>query len=234
MGRFVPIVVRDSVDLFPTLDPRGAGFILADLETLIRHINILSPAVVATPNEMFIQKAPGAGDSVRQVVTRMVGRDLVIDREARLEQVRLDPLITAGWQAMSLLAMALIVFTAGLGYLTYLLAFANRSRSEMGFLQSVGLSPRQMAGLLALEHMIIVAIGVGLGTGAGWVMSDLMVSSVAVTENGREVIPPFILETDLRFLLPLYAVLISVFALAIYRLTRGMRRLDFHAISRLE
>ena len=183
---------------------------------------------------MFIQKAPGAGDSVRQVVTRLVGRDLVVDREARLEQVRLDPLITAGWQAMSLLAMALIVFTAGLGYLTYLLAFANRSRSEMGFLQSVGLSPRQMAGLLALEHMIIVAIGVGLGTGAGWVMSDLMVSSVAVTENGREVIPPFILETDLRFLLPLYAALISIFALAIYRLTRGMRRLDFHAISRLE
>lgn len=234
MGRFVPIVVRDSVELFPTLDPRGAGFILADLETLIRHINILSPAVVATPNEMFIQKAPGAGDSVRQVVTRLVGRDLVVDREARLEQVRLDPLITAGWQAMSLLAMALIVFTAGLGYLTYLLAFANRSRSEMGFLQSVGLSPRQMAGLLALEHMIIVAIGVGLGTGAGWVMSDLMVSSVAVTENGREVIPPFILETDLRFLMPLYAALISIFALAIYRLTRGMRRLDFHAISRLE
>ena len=65
-------------------------------------------------------------------------------------------------------------------------------------------------------------------------MSDLMVSSVAVTENGREVIPPFILETDLRFLLPLYAALISIFALAIYRLTRGMRRLDFHAISRLE
>ena len=52
-GRFVPIHVRDSVDFFPTLDPRGAGFLLADLETLIHHINILSPALVATPNEMF-------------------------------------------------------------------------------------------------------------------------------------------------------------------------------------
>ena len=48
-GRFVPIHVRDSVDFFPTLDPRGAGFLLADLETLIHHINILSPALVATP-----------------------------------------------------------------------------------------------------------------------------------------------------------------------------------------
>ena len=233
-GRFVPIHIRDSVDFFPTLDPRGAGFLLADIDTLIRHINILSPAVVATPNEMFIQKATGAGESVREVVTRLVGRDLVHDREAQLEQVRLDPLITAGWQAMVLLAMAIILFTAGLGYVTYLLAFANRSRNEMGFLQSVGLSPRQMAGLLALEHFIIVGVGVGLGSGAGWVMSDLMVSSVAVTETGRQVIPPFIMETDFRFLVPLYAALIGIFALSVYRLTRSMRNLDFHAIARME
>ena len=233
-GRFVPIHVRDSVDFFPTLNPSGAGFLIADLETLVRHINILSPALVATPNEMFIEKASGAGDSVNSVVTRMVGRDLVHDREQQLEQVRLDPLITAGWQAMVLLAMAIIIFTAGLGYVTYLLAFANRSRNEMGFLQSVGLSSRQMAGLLMLEHFIIVAVGIGLGSGAGWLMSDLMVSSVAVTENGRQVVPPFILETDFRFLAPLYLVLIGIFALSVYRLTRSMRNLDFHAISRME
>lgn len=233
-GRFVPIAVRDSVDFFPTLHPRGAGFILADLETLVGHVNILSPAVVATPNELFIDKAPGAGDSVIQIVTRLVGRDLVRDRQTLLEQVRLDPLITAGWQAMVLLAMAIIVFTAGLGYVTYLLAFANQSRNEMGFLQSVGLSSRQMTGLLALEHLIILAVGIALGSIAGWVMSDLMVSSVAVTEDGRQVVPPFILQTDLRLLLPLYAVLIGIFALAIYRLTHSMRRLDFHAISRME
>ena len=233
-GRFVPIQVRDSVDFFPTLNPSGAGFLIADLETLIRHINILSPALVATPNEMFIEKASGAGDSVNSVVTRMVGRDLVHDREQQLEQVRLDPLITAGWQAMVLLAMAIIIFTAGLGYVTYLLAFSNRSRNEMGFLQSVGLSSRQMAGLLMLEHFIIVAVGIGLGSGAGWLMSDLMVSSVAVTENGRQVVPPFILETDFRFLAPLYLVLISIFALSVYRLTHSMRNLDFHAISRME
>lgn len=233
-GRFVPIQVRDSVDFFPTLNPSDAGFLIADLETLIRHINILSPALVATPNEMFIEKASGAGDSVNSVVTRMVGRDLVHDREQQLEQIRLDPLITAGWQAMVLLAMAIIIFTAGLGYVTYLLAFANRSRNEMGFLQSVGLSSRQMAGLLILEHFIIVAVGIGLGSGAGWLMSDLMVSSVAVTENGRQVVPPFILETDFRFLVPLYLILIGIFALAVYRLTRSMRNLDFHAISRMD
>ena len=117
--------------------------------------------------------------------------------------------------------MAIILFTAGLGYVTYLLAFSNRSRNEMGFLQSIGLSSRQLAGLLILEHSIIIAVGIGLGSGAGWLMSDLMVSSVAVTENGREVIPPFILETDFRVLVPMYFALIAIFALAVYRLTQS-------------
>ena len=124
-----------------------------------------------------------------------------MDREQQLEQVRLDPLITAGWQAMVLLAMAIIIFTAGLGYVTYLLGvFPIAAANEMGFLQSVGLSSRQMAGLLMLEHFIIVAVGIGLGSGAGWLMSDLMVSSVAVTENGRQVVPA--LHSGNRFPLP--------------------------------
>jgi len=164
----------------------------------------------------------------------MVGQGGVSDREMQMEELRLDPLITAGWQAMVLLAAVVIIFTAGLGYVTYLLAFAERSRSEMGFLQSLGLSRSQMTKLITLEHLVIVVIGLTLGTVTGWVMSDLMVSSVAVTQDGLEVVPPFILQTDLGFLLPIYAALIGIFLLSIYRLTRSMRRVNLHAIARME
>ena len=135
---------------------------------------------------------------------------------------------------MVLLAIAIIIFAATLGYVTYLLAFADRSLSEMGFLQSLGLSRRQMMGLLALEHLVIVVVGLVLGTITGWVMSDLMVQSVAVTENGERVLPPFILETDLSVLIPIYIVLILIFLATVYRLIRSMLNVDLHAISRME
>lgn len=233
-NRFVPVVIRDVVDYFPTLNPRGAGFIVADMDTLLRHINILSIDAKATPNEMYISQAPGAENAVRSVVVQLAGRQGVRDREHQLEQLRLDPLITAGWQAMVLLAAAVIIFTAGLGYFTYLLAFAEGSRSEMGFLQSLGLSRSQMTRLLTMEHLVIVLVGVTLGTVTGWVMSDLLVSSVAVTEEGQPVVPPFILQTDLRFLLPIYSALIGIFLVSIYRLNRSMRHIDLQALSRME
>ena len=233
-NRFIPVIIQDVVDYFPTLDPRGGGFIIADRDTLLTHINILSSDTKTSPNEMYVSQAQGAGDAFRDIVVRMVGEQGVRDRERQLEELRLDPLITAGWQAMVLLTAAVIIFTAGLGYITYLLAFAERSRSEMGFLLSLGLSSRQMAKMLTMEHLVIVFVGLALGTITGWVMSDLMVSSVAVTEDGRQVVPPFILQADLRFLAPIYAALIGIFLASIYRLIRSMRQVDLQTLSRME
>lgn len=233
-NRFIPVVVHDVVDYFPSLNPRGAGFIVADMETLISHMNLLNVDAGTRPNEMYVSQAPGAGQAVRNIVVRMVGQQGVSDRATEMEQLRLDPLITAGWQAMVLLAAVVIIFTAGLGYITYLLAFAEKSRSEMGFLQSLGLSRRQMTSLMTMEHLVIVVVGLTLGTITGWVMSDLMVSSVSVTEDGLEVVPPFILKTDLTMLVPIYAALIGIFLASIYKLNRSMRHVNLQAISRME
>ena len=104
----------------------------------------------------------------------------------------------------------------------------------MGFLLSLGLSSRQMAKMLTMEHLVLVFVGLALCTITGWVMSDLMVSSVAVTEDGRQVVPPFILQADLRFLAPIYAALIGIFLASIYRLIRSMRQVDLQTLSRME
>ena len=235
MSRLIPVVVTDTVDYFPTLNPRRGGFLLADLDNLLRHLNLLSPISTIAPNELFINEAPGAGTAVRDAVLGLVpSSNSVHDKESLLSSVQLDPLVTAGWRAMVPLSLGIIVFTAGLGYVTYLLSFAGRNRSEMEFLRSLGLSRRQMIGLLGLEHLVIVTAGLGLGTWAGYQMSTVMVSSMAVTETGNRVLPPFTLITDWGFMVIIYAAMIAIFTAALYALTRSMLHLDLRAISRSE
>ena len=65
-------------------------------------------------------------------------------------------------------------------------------------------------------------------------MSRIMVSSVAVTETGQRVVPPFILMTDWGIMVPIYVILAAIFAGGLYRLIRGMLRLDVRSISRVE
>jgi hypothetical protein len=238
--RLVPIVVRDTVDYFPTLDPNERGFVLADLDHLLWHLNLVSPTSTMAPNEVFVKAEPGAGQRIRESPVNLdtgldiLHGDLVRDRASMLSTVRNDPLVSAGWETVVLLSVAVIVLTAGLGYVTYLLAFARRSRIEMGTLRSIGLSVSQVVGLLGTEHLIVAFMGVGLGTWAGFQMSTLMVSSVSVTENGAQIVPPFELTTDWSFMLPVYGAMFAIFIVSLLRLALSLRTMDLQSVSRME
>ena len=234
-GRLIPVRIVDTVDYFPTMDPAGNGFLIADLDSFLRHLNILTPIGSIRPNELILKEAPGAGDEAYLYGLALArSPHLVHDRARLLEAVRLDPLITAGWRAMVLVTFAVIVFVSALGYITYLISFAGQSRAETGFLQALGLRRSQMTRLLSSEHLVVVAMGLVLGTIAGFAMSNIMVSALAVTEDGLPVVPPFILTTNWEFMGPIYVALIFTFVGALLWLARAVSRVNIHELSRLE
>ena len=240
-SRMIPVVVTEIVTHFPTIRPDADAFLVADMDTLLEHLNILSflniygELISLSPNEIFLAESPTLRQDVKETVAEMIGgEDGMRHRASMLEVVRLDPLASAGWKSMVLLALGIVVLAAGLGYVTYLLSFASQSKSEMGFLQSLGLSRRQLMSLLGFEHLAIAAMGLGLGTWAGFQMSRLMVSSIAVTQEGDKVVPPFVLMTNWATMGPTYAALAAIFLTVLYMINRSIRRLDLHAISRVE
>lgn len=234
-NRYVPVVIRDIIRYFPTMSSNGGGFMIADLDGLLAHLNIISHRPAYQPNELFLKGTPSAHEAVRNAVSLMGGfSGQVTDRASLLDSARLDPLTAAGWRSMVVLSLGVVVLVAVMGYATHLLSFAARSESEMGFLKSLGFSRRQLLGLMGFEHLAIVAMGLGLGTVAGFQMSRTMVSVVSVTETGDRVVPPFLLMTDWGVMLPTYAALIATFVAVLFVLNRGIGRLDLQAISRGE
>ena len=233
-GRQVAILVKDAIDYFPTLSPEGGGFIIADLDVLLGYLNILRFPSGIEPNELFLSTRPGAEEAVLEAMSELAGRvGGVLGRATRLESARMDPLTSLGWKALVFVSLGVMVLAAGSGYITYLVSSSMRGRGEIGFLQSMGLSSRQMAGLLGFEHLSISIVGLALGTWAGLRMSSLVVSSVTVTETGKEVIPPVLLVTDWGLLSVGYAALLGLIAVALFTLNRSVLRLDLNAIARL-
>ena len=66
-GRLIPVRIVDAVDYFPTMNPAGNGFLVADLDGFLRHLNILTPIGSIRPNELILKEAPGAGDEAYHV-----------------------------------------------------------------------------------------------------------------------------------------------------------------------
>ena len=236
-GRPVPAVVRGTVSYFPTMRTSAGGFVLADLDLLLRTVNVMrNPSAGSMsqvrPNELFMRKTDGPQPvgQVLEGLTAMMTQ--VEDSSEQLESVRRDPFATAGWRAAVFLSLGVVLVSAAFGYASYLLLFAIRSRSEMGFLQAMGLSRLQLVGLLGFEHLAIAALGLGLGTWSGLQMSRLIVAPLAVTETGQAVVPPFILMTDWSLMLPTLVVVIGLFLVALVILGRNVGRLDLNTIVR--
>jgi len=234
-GRRVPIVIRGVVDYFPTLSPKGGRFLLIDRESLLRHLNVLSSAVDSEPNELFVASSSSDHQSLRTAVDELVGRDgVVVDGVEKLETIRLDPLVTAGWRPIVLMSPIIVVLVVTFGYVAYLLLFAAHSESEMGILKTFGLSRIQLLGLAGFEHLAIVSLGVGLGTWAGFQASKLIVDPLVITESGERVVPPYILLTSWDLMGPTYAALGAVLIGMLFVLVRTLSRIDLTHITRVE
>ncbi len=234
-SQILPVKIVDTVEFFPTMDPSLAGFLLIDLDVLLTHLNILSQTTIARPNELFIDEAPGAEDAIHRYAVSMAGsRIKVHDRAALLEAVGLDPLITAGWKAMVILAAGISLFAASMGYITYLLSFASQSRAAMDSLRALGLTKRQMGWLMSAEHLVIVAFGLIIGTATGFAMSNILVSGMAVTETGAPVLPPFVLTIRWSLLAATYLAMLLVFGAALYWISRTVIRADMYELANME
>ena len=234
-GGIVPIVITDVVEHFPTLDPAGIGFLVFDVESLLGYMDALNPIGETAINEFFINTGAQDGIEVLHEVDNLLGHHgRATGVEAELAALEVDPLISAGWRTMVLAALAVVLFISGLGYVVYLLAYSNRSVGEMASLRSLGFNRFQTIGLVGFEHLLVAFTGLGLGTWAGFQVSRMIVSSVAVTDGGGRVLPPFILTTNWVLMASLYAALMAVFLVSLLTLGRRLLRVDLRRLSRME
>ena len=228
----VPVRVAEVIENFPTMRPGGGSFMIVEIDSILGHLNVLGSAYQSNPNEFFVSKAPGE-DPAGEITSIVRFTARVYDRDAEMRAVASDPLTGAGWKAMVLLSLVVALVAASFTYASYLLQSGRRSRGEVGFLESMGLSRFQLVAMLTFEHLAVVAIGLGLGTWAGFLMSRMMAGSLAVTEDGAAVTPPFLLITDWALMAPTYVIMAAVFLSSLLVLWRSVGNLDLQAIARL-
>jgi ABC-type lipoprotein release transport system permease subunit len=236
-GRSIPAVVRGLVNYFPTMLEGRGSFIIADLKMLLGTANLVgNPAARSTtemrPNEIFLKKTLSS-EPVEQVlddVTTMIAD--IDDRGVTLESIRRNPFSSAGWSGAVLLSLFVVILSASFGYGSYLLLFAIKSKYEVGFLKAIGLSRFQMVSALGFEHLGIAGLAVGVGVWTGIQMSKLMVSPLAITENGQPVVPPFVLVTDWGLLAPVLASMIIIFIVSLFIIGRSIAKVDLNALAR--
>ena len=194
----IQLSVRDVADYFPTLRPAESPFLIVNLEHLDRYLNILPLGSPVGPTEYWLGLQEGADreQTLEELRDVLPSYGQIREREELAERATGNPLAGGAWSGLALLAAGALGGVAVLGLGLYAGLAVRRARLELGVLQSLGLSRWRVRMMLALEGLVVTAVGLGVGTVMGALVSRWALDYLGVTARGRAVVPPMALAQD--------------------------------------
>ena len=236
-GHRVPVRIVETVNMFPTMNTLSKRFLVADLSSLTDYANMGAMFRELRPNEMWLS-TEAAGEERRELVETLQTdeaflNDLVFDRAERFEDTQVDPLVGAGWRALLFLAFAAVLILSCLGFLVHAYVSFQSRQLQFALLRTVGFSLRQLLTMVWLEQVLVIAVGMALGTWMGGRLGATIMPFLGHDDFGAQVVPPFVVRINWGALLITYGVMVVVFAAVVMGLLVFIRRTSLQRILRM-
>ena len=230
-GAHLEATYAGSFDLFPTFDANGGtGFAVVHASRLRVDANATLPTQTLAYNGAWV-----ASDDPPASAAALAAYDPreVLDVEGERARQETDPLIAAGWAGILAISFAAVLLLSAIGFLIYSYLTAQRRRLEFAVLRTLGFSRVQVFAVVLLEHLFVIAAGMGLGTVVGLQVGRLMMDFFAVDEGGAEVLPPFALAVSRWEVVLVWGILGAVFVLTVLAVVALYARLALHRALRV-
>ena len=236
-GYRIPVTLAGTVDLFPTLTDSDENLLVAEITALSRYANLSTREVGAFPIELWIKASDDPGQR-QELVSNLRGIDRysigsVQDSERPLAFSRIDPLVEAGWSALLILAFSAVLILSCLGFLVHAYVSFRSRLVQFALTRTVGFSTRQLVAQLWVEQLLVIALGIALGTWMGGRITATIMPFLGHNDWGGQVVPPFVVHVNWGALVIAYAAMFAVFSIICLSLIWLIRRMSLHRVLRL-
>ncbi len=196
--RLVPIRIVGTLTSFPTIEPGSAGFLVANGQSLIDHVNAVSVTKKLWPNRVFLS-LPDVPEQRTAIVDTIVNDERytgeVVDRIAIQEETQQSPLASAGWRGMTIIAVFAGIGALLIGVAAHAAGAASDRARDNAVLRALGVPRFTALFSFAVEYASIV-----LPAGAGAIAVGAYLSWILVPRfqglAGTEPVPSLILSPD--------------------------------------
>ncbi len=235
-GHRIPILIAGVVDLFPTVTARDGSYLVTDIWALAGYANMSALGNALTANQVWVvSSTSGAERSMLVEDLQNLGgpATVVFDRERRLEETRVDPLVNAGWRSLLFLSFAAVLILSCIGFLVHAYVSYRNRLVQFALMRTVGVSVSQLITMVWVEQAMVVAVGMALGTWMGARLGAVIMPFLGHDDWGDRVVPPFTTEVDWAALLATYGLMFAAFAVITLGLVWLIRRISVHSVLRL-
>ncbi|MBE1561079.1 FtsX-like permease family protein [Nonomuraea africana] len=216
------LVVVAVVDSLPGLDV-GEPAVLVDLPTIADR-DVLTVNAPPRVTEWWAATADGDPTAAAAALAAQPGWSArVLDRQTVFTELRDDPL-AGGLQGALLVGFVAAVIFAGLGFAVNAAVAARERSAELGLLHALGVSFRQVLGLLAVEQTFLIGLGLVGGTLLAGGMAAVVVPHLVLSGQVTAVTPPVRLDIPWARTAILLAVIAAALFAIVAALAASLRR----------
>ena len=192
--QMVPVVIMGVTDFFPTLFPSRRPFVLVDLNDLQQYTRRIPSGDVLTSAEMWVSldEAFERGSLVQSIRDVLPDIYLIQDRAAAEDLARRDPLAGGGWNGLTVLSMSAIAVAVVLTLIIHAVVSVQTGRVDLSVAWALGLSKIQIFLAMALDSLIVTALGLAAGIAVGIWPGRWLLGSLNPTETGQPLVPPMV------------------------------------------
>ncbi|TDD80704.1 ABC transporter permease [Actinomadura rubrisoli] len=225
-----PVTVAGIVPALPSTAPDRPG-VLVDLPTLTeRRLAAASAGPESTrPGEWWASvRDSRTAPAARAMAGHRAWGDVAGDRAATRTRLRDAPLGAALQGALVLGFGAALIFAVIAFVVNAAVSVRERAR-EFAVLRVLGVRPRQVAGMLAVEQAFLVALGLLGGLALGLVVARLVIPHIVLTVQAAPPYPPADLIVQWPVVLAMFGGVGVVLGLLLALVIRMLHRRDLGA-----
>lgn len=223
----VEFVIAATVPYWPAQYPDQTPFFIANLDYMYDQAPL-------TPYEVWLKMEDGA--KVAPLLEKLLEQKVEIAsvRDVRNELIsqKKHPARGGVFGILSL-GFLVSVFISLIGYILYWFFNLSSRVVQFGVLRAMGLSRKQLTGMLLLEQGFTAGLSIALGIAIGKLTSYLFLPFLQTADNVRTQVPPFRVVFDARDTDQLYVVIGFMMLTGAVLLMTHIRRLRVHQAVKL-
>ncbi|QMV44938.1 ABC transporter permease [Cohnella cholangitidis] len=238
-----PFVVFGVIDYFPTFNPNPpVGSVDASIESsqnnapmlIVGNLSRIQFQLALEPYEVWLKMKPDYStsefyESIEQMELPITS---VTNTKEDLTRAKNDPFLLA-LNGILTLGFIISIVISFVGFLLYWILSLKGRTLQNGIMRAIGLSLRQLIGMLAVEQLLTSGVAILIGVIVGNAASRLFVPNFQIAFNPSSLVPPFKVMFEAIDFVRLYSIVCMMLIIGLGILSYMLSRIRVHQALKL-
>lgn len=222
------------IDYWPTYNPHLVEDEKLQKDLVVANLSFLQSRLPMQPYEVWVKmKADTTSQQLYEDINKQ-GLKITTLKDASQEVIKSknDPILQGINGALTLGFLVTMLITA-IGFLIYWIMSIKSRLLQFGILKAMGLTFRELIGMLVLEQFLVSVVAILLGVIIGGVSSDIFVPMLKVAFNTSDQVPPFKVVAYMEDYIKIYIIIAIILIVSLLIIGRFVSKIKINQAIKL-